>query len=81
MLREAEELGGAGPADQAMRGVLQAGQGVGVAAPAGLDQDRQQLEAAGEAGDEAPAPFVDDFLNLSRRKGRELPRRGGGPCG
>ena len=81
VLREAEELRGAGPADQAVRRVAQVDEGVRVAAAGRLDQDRQQLEAAWKAGDEAPAAFVDDFLYLSRRERRGCTRRWWGPSG
>ena len=76
-----KELGGAGPADQAMRRLLQADQGVRVAAARRLDHDGQDFEAAREAGDEAPAAFVDDFLNLSRRERRGCRKGEWGPSG
>ena len=66
VLGDLQELGRAGPADQPVGGLLQAEQGVGVAAPSRLDHHRQDFEPAGEAGDEATAPLLDDFLNLSR---------------
>ena len=81
VLREAEELGRAGPADQAVGRVAQVDQRIRVAAAGRLDQHREQLEAARKAGDEAPASFVDDFLYLSRRKRGGLPPEAVGPSG
>jgi hypothetical protein len=77
-----EELRRAGPADQAMGRLLQADQGIRIAAPRRrLDHDGQDFEPAREAGDEPPASFVDDFLNLSRRKCGRCRRGLGGPSG